>query len=38
MAQQIQELQQKLLDMEKAMEIQAASMEVVTKEVLDLCL
>lgn len=32
MAQEIQELQQKMLDMEKAMEIQAASMDIVTKQ------
>lgn len=32
-AKEIQELQQKLLDMEKAMEIQAASIDIVTKEV-----
>eukprot|EP00892_Ulva_mutabilis_P002668 jgi/Ulvmu1/12401/UM009_0048.1 len=31
-AKQVQELQQKLLDMEKAMEIKAATIEVVTKE------
>lgn len=31
-AQEIQELQQKMLDMEKAMEIQAASIDIVTKQ------